>query len=141
MAQPPKIEFSNWFSWNERCQIHGCELPGVYALAHFDRRPRGLADPLVCNVRYIGQSCGREGVIGRLGLFDRSARTGKNGHSGGKTYHAQYGSISDDLCVAAFLVDDLSPAFIKTAYILFVERELIWKFSIAHKNLPQCNKC
>ncbi len=137
----PQIEFSIWFPWDQRNHVPDCELPGVYALAHFQGAPEGTADPLDPCIRYIGQSCSRGGVRGRLALFDRSARTGKNGHSGGRTYHEKFGAVNSGLYVSVFSVSRLHPVFVRNAYILFVERELIWKFSIAHERLPQCNKC
>ena len=135
------IEFSRWFPWKDRNDIPDVSLPGVYALAHFRRPPQGVADPLDYRVRYIGQSCCRGGVKGRLNLFDRSARTGRKGHSGGKTFHGDFGGIVDGLYVAAYTVSDPRPLGVRNAFILFVERELIWKFSVAHGKLPKCNKC
>ena len=141
MKAVPQIEFSTWFAWSQRNDLPGCRLPGVYALGHFRRAPKGVADPLGRRVEYIGQSCGQGGVIGRLKLFERAAQTGRANHSGGRTYHRTYGGISDGLCVAAFTVPEFASVEVRNAFIQHVERELIWKFSIAHGQLPTCNRC
>ena len=140
MTEIPVIEFSDWFAWQERDQIPECHLPGLYALAHFKKPPTGSADPLNSDVVYIGQSCGQGGVKGRLNLFDRSATSGRKGHSGGRTYRDANGSVRPDLNVSVAVVPTYASARVRNAFILFVERKLIWEFSIAHGHPPPCNK-
>jgi len=134
--QVPKIEFSSWFKWKERNTIENSDKPGVYMLSKFKTTPHGV-DPLDENVIYFGETC--KSLKQRWNQFDASAFQQKRGHSGGKTYRNIYrGDKGLDLYVAAMPVlienNDLRSSFIR-----FAERKLIFDFVMRCKRLPRCN--
>jgi hypothetical protein len=81
---------SPWCPWDARRDISdghdgfAYQYGGVYLLAHFSRPPRNQpADPLDDRIVYIGE--GRH--LGRRWYqFERSAKRGFSGHSGGHSY-------------------------------------------------------
>jgi len=99
-------EFTRWLHWSERGDhllsedprdlLHG--YSGVYLLAHFDRVPKGDADPTDRRIVYVGEG----GALGRRWYnFERSIAE-HPGHSGGHAYRARYKRRLETLHVAAF---------------------------------------
>jgi hypothetical protein len=130
-------KFSSWYRWNDRTQIDGCRLPGIYVLANWQRAPTQAANPLSQNVIYIGETCSQS-LSSRWRQFDRSARGGR-GHSGGKTAFKQFGILGTDLFVAALPISHPREA-LRNAYIRFIERKLLLDYVLRWGNLPQCNQ-
>jgi hypothetical protein len=132
-----RYRFSPWTAWQDRKDIGGCGLPGVYVLAHWKRAPRGPANPSSGAVLYIGETCART-LRTRWGEFDRAAR-GRGGHAGGDTYHGKFHKLSPKLHVAALPVGDMKQP-LRSAHIRFIERELLLKYVRRWGRLPKCNK-
>lgn len=123
-----QFHLSEWLPWNKRDQLP--DVPGVYLIAK--------ATPE--NVIYIGKTWGGEGLRRRLRNFHRSACSGNKGHSGGVTYSEIFGSNTADLLIATHLSQVIRPdPAIFNAYILFVERTLIWEYVELHGRIPVCN--
>jgi hypothetical protein len=134
--ETPQIIFSPWKAWEKPYSLPGMVFSGVYLLAHLDDVPPGPADPQDERIVYIGQTCNLEK---RLRKFGRAASTGKGKHSGGHTYNKEYGGIRDDLYVATFPVGSMDDR-IRSAFIQYVERKLIWKYAQRWGALPVCNQ-
>ncbi len=105
--QEPKISFSPWTRWRERTTLEGIQLPGLYVLAHFETPPSGPADPQAQQIIYVGETCDNS-LIGRWREFERSPFNGKDGHSGGRTYHTHFGARGEELYVSALPVGEFN---------------------------------
>ena len=83
---------------------------------------------------------GGDGLRGRLAAFHRSATTGAKGHAGGVTYNAIFGPSVDGLYVCTHVPVAIrrDPEILR-AYVLYVERRLIWKHVERVGRLPACN--
>ena len=91
-------------------------------------------------VVYVGKTWGGDGLRGRIVDFHRSATTGQKGHAGGVTFHQRFGPVVDDLFVAAHCpVAIRRDPEILYAYVLHVERRLIWEHVERVGRLPVCN--
>ena len=124
-----QIHLTSWQPWTKREEA-GDASAGVYVIA------KGGPD----NQVYIGKTWGEDGLRGRLRAFNRSALTGQKGHAGGVTYHSMFGSSVDDLLFATHSTRVIrnDPAILN-AYILYVERTLIWEHVELHGRAPVCN--
>ena len=134
-----ELQFGPWLSWTRRTQSQGAELPGVYLLAHFDAVQSGRVDPTAREVIYIGQTA-RGSLKRRWSKFEKSATTGEFAHSGGRNYHETF--LQSDLrrlYASPLPVNDMLGRELK-AYLLFVERSLIWTYFTRWAELPACNK-
>jgi len=136
--QAPEIIFSHWVPWADRTSLKGINYPGVYLLAHFDATPTARANPQAKEIIYIGETCDNS-LMGRWRQFHRSAFEGKYGHSGGATYRQVFGGQGDNLYVAAFPVEELDEE-IRSFFIRYVERKLIWEFARKWGTAPKCNR-
>ena len=134
-----KLPFISWLPWSEREQSPAGGFPGVYLIAHFDSVPRGPVDPITREIVYIGQTAA-DCLKQRWRRFQISATTGRRAHSGGRNYHAHFaeGALANAY-VSALSVEDLHGSQLK-AYLLFIERALIWSYAIKWNELPSCNK-
>jgi hypothetical protein len=122
------IHISDWLPWSDRDRLPA--EPGVYLIA------KGRPDEVV----YIGMTCGTEGLRGRIAAFHRSATKGLPGHAGGVTYNDRFGDEVDDLFVAAHVPVTIRPdPQIIGAYVLYVERRVIWEYVERVGKLPACN--
>lgn len=112
--------------------------PGVYLLAHFDSAPSGKAKPLEEKIIYIGETCNN--LEDRWNQFDCSACQGKRGHSGGITYWKMFekGKCCE-LYIAALPVDKMD-GVLRSLFIRYIERKLIWEFAQKWGKAPECNK-
>ena len=131
--------FSPWFKWEERSRVPNDNHPGVYALAHFDKAPRGRADPLSREIIDIGETT--KGTIrSRLNYFHRAAFQGADGiHSAGETYRLLFKDIGNILWVSAFIPVDLDEPILPL-FIKFIERKLILDYANRWGKPPACNK-
>lgn len=134
-----ELQFGLWLPWSKRSQSKCAELPGVYLLAHFDSIQPGRVDPTTREVVYIGQTAANS-LKRRWTNFEKSATTGKSSHSGGRNYHDAFPqSELARLHVNPLPVYDISGRELR-AYLLFVERSLIWSYFTRWGELPACNK-
>jgi hypothetical protein len=114
------------------------DLPGVYMLARFERRPT-LGKPALSNkVFYVGETCGT--LKHRLYSFNRSAFLKKFGHSGGATFAKLFKPEKDPdwLYISAMPVD--LPPIKREAYIRYSERALLWGYVQKYGTMPSCNR-
>lgn len=133
------LDFSQWNTWNRRNEISNSLSPGLYLLALFANDPPISVNPIAQEVIYVGQTSAKS-LSHRLGSFHRSATTGKHAHSGGRTYHSLFSiDMINQLYVSQMPVLVLKNPALK-AYLLFVERTLIWLYVTKWKKLPACNK-
>jgi len=134
-----KVVFSGWARWADRTAIDNIDAPGIYILAQFKKPPIGNADPQVQDIIYIGETCDRT-LKKRWGNFHHAAFQGKKGiHSGGETYREILNDNGDNLYVAAFPVNELSLQ-LRSLFIRYVERKLIWEYALKWGVAPKCNK-
>jgi hypothetical protein len=127
-------EFTAWAPWAKRSELRtrrwGDRVDGyggVYLLSHDPAPTDTPADPLGGNIIYVGEG---GWLQRRWGYFERSARDGKDGHSGGHSYRERFGSEHwSSLHVAAFPVwfgeEDTCDERLLDAYRLAVERAII----------------
>ena len=99
-------EFSPWIKWgdlgNHRSLL---SKPGVYLLAHFDSEPPpGPAQPSSAPIAVLSES--ERPLRERIKEFERSATTGKRGHSIGRTYHKIFEWNPNMLFVSILNFDD-----------------------------------
>ena len=128
--------FSQWCRWPDRADYPDVDACGIYLLGHFDRRPRGTADPASGGVIYIGET--RTSFTKRWKRFHRSASTEKWAHSGGRTYFRKFSGVRSDLYVAALPVRDLAGRDLKILVKLY-ESKLLCDYLLKHGRLPACN--
>ena|SRR3990170_8692849 len=133
------LDFNPWLPWPRRRQSPGAQSPGLYLLAHFDSPPTNRVDPIAQQVIYVGQTASNS-LQHRWTRFEKSATTGEFAHSGGRNYHQLF-KQSDlaRLHVSPLPVSVVVGPQLK-AYLLFVERALIWAYIIKWGKLPSCNK-
>src|SRR4051794_9223841 len=82
--------FGPWLRWVDRLQTVRCEdVPGVYLLARFNRRPPAVVEPRAREVVYVGETCDQT-LKDRWYQFNRSDFLRKSGHSGGWTFSSTY---------------------------------------------------
>ena len=87
----PTLHLTDWISWDQRSDLPSS--PGVYLIAK--ERPGKII--------YIGRTWGDGGLRKRVGQFNRAAMDRISNHSGGRTYHKNYGSQVDDLFVCSHI--------------------------------------
>jgi len=136
-------KFSEWMRFSEYKNFSKRNLPGVYLLAHFKRKPSGKANPKSEEIIYVGETT-KQTLAKRLNQFCRSALKRTREHSGGSTYSKEFlNSRSRDrhwakLHIALLAVDkegmEGSALFIKV-----VERIIIWEYYKKYKQSPKCN--
>jgi hypothetical protein len=136
----PVVRFSKWHPWERRGSLPGLALPGVYALARFEdprRVPKARANPLLQGVIYIGETCSR--LDKRLRQFKRAAFRRKSGHTGGLSYREHFGPDSEHLFVAVFGVK-MPDALLRSLFIRYFERKLLWEYATRWGARPVCNR-
>ena len=166
LTRPP-ITLSQWRPWQDRSTISGGKSPGVYVIGRFADAspPSGLADPLDPHVIYIGKTARR--LMSRLETFERKRR--KNQLLYGP-YLSQELFVSvmpspaidlwwdrSKLCRDWTLKYGEQKAFemmdwqdnhatakdkgsLNQAWLLFVERQFLFDFTLLHGELPACNR-
>lgn len=130
-------KFTPWHPWAERSDL-ALQLPGVYLLARFLRKPTLGTPALSSKIFYIGETCGS--LKHRLYSFNRSAFLDKFGHSGGATFFRTFKPPTDPtwLYISAMPVD--MPALHSEAFIRYSERALIWAYVKKYGVMPSCNR-
>ena len=82
-----ELGFSKWISLAKFADLKTGWLPGVYVIAHSNRRPNGISI-IDKRVVYIGETVDQS-LHQRLYQLHRSMFNGKAGHSGGATLRAK----------------------------------------------------
>ncbi len=137
MLREPPVAFTPWPPWAERSQVKNAHLPGVYLLGKWEGTPPSHVDPLSHDVVYIG-AVAEGSLMGRWQQFHRAAFEGKPGHTGGLAYREAFGDEGEDLHVSAFAPEGLSREM-RTVFILYLERRLMWDWARKWEGLPICN--
>jgi len=78
---------------------------GLYIVAHFKKRPEGLANPLSREVLYIGETHGKkQNIHKRLGTFLKAASVGEmiHKHSGGNRFNRELNGDLENIYVAGY---------------------------------------
>ena len=83
----PKLRFSKWIKWANRCDFKSKEQPGVYMLAITRENLEGKY-PDFNDVVYIGMTNSQGGLTSRWKQFHDSIN-GKNQHSGGNRVYKE----------------------------------------------------
>ena len=73
---------SEWTHFGEVKNIKGVDKPGIYLLAHFEKKPKSSRVTGSDDIIYIGETT-RQTIGVRLAQFARSAFKRQIGHSGG----------------------------------------------------------
>ena len=132
------LPFSQWTPWVNRRDIEGCNHPGVYMLALDDALPAKV-ELIPKTVIYVGVTYERH-LVDRWDKFHRTALKGKGDHKGGETFYDRFGSVAAHvprLYVAALpVLTKENPR--RSAYILHIERLLIWQYVDKFGELPRC---
>jgi len=134
--------FQEWAKFKDYKSLEGAGLPGVYVLAHFQRKPSSAPNLSSANIVYVGETTGQT-IAKRLYQFSQSAFYRKNGHSGGWTYSNKClegntcETAPEDLYVAILPVD--RPHEESKAYIYLIERLVIWNYFQKNRTYPKCN--
>ena len=137
MTNEPPIRFTPWTHWPERNRAKNAHLPGVYLIARWEVAPPDKVDALAQAIVYVGEIT--EGsLMGRWQQFARAAFEGKPGHAGGMKYRDIFGDEGDTLYVAAFVPEGLSREM-RSLYIRYVERKLVWEWARRWGDAPLCN--
>ena len=135
-AKPPK-----WCRWDDRDDLSDLEQLGVYVIAVSANRPT-RRNPAAKDVVYIGEAHGdKSSLKQRMRYFDRAARGKKCSHSGGRSFHKNYGVRKlGKAWVMTFPTTNLFPDKKRAVLAKLLERELIWEYYRRYGCLPKCNK-
>ena len=130
-----------WCRWDERDSLPDLEHLGIYVIAVSENRP-AKNNPAAKEVVYIGEAHGAKSSLKRrMRYFDRAARGKKCSHSGGKSFHENYGTRKlGKAWVMTFPTTNRLPGKKGAVLAKLLERELIWDFYRKHGCLPKCNK-
>src|SRR5208283_3067822 len=121
----------------ERKRVHPVPPGSRHIRAgHFKSSPPKRVDPNARRVVYIGETC--RSLRQRWQQFQISASSGRDAHAGGSTYHDKFGRVRHNLYVTAF-APDLNKQ-LRSAYIRYFERKLIWDHVQRWGKRPKCNK-
>jgi len=141
----PKIVFSKWIRWPDRRKIRNSNQPGVYLIAIFKNLPPKKANLLDKEIIYVGETCGNtprgRKLTKRWCDFNRSALTGKKGHSGGQRCRGICRTQFSNMYVTAFPVpiSEMKEQMVRNSFIRYVERRIIWGYTYKYNRLPYCN--
>ncbi|MDA1217501.1 MAG: hypothetical protein O3B38_04850 [Chloroflexi bacterium] len=131
------VALKGWYRWDDAQGLPESKTPGVYLLAHFNRRPRSI-NTMDGNIVYIGETCGQT-LRQRWKQFSTSAFQNKFAHSGGLTYFHEFpGGELDRLFVAFATPRDQEPAL--SYHIRYLERKWLHYFVQKHGAPPRCNR-
>lgn len=142
----PELNFSPWYSWENRKRSPIRNWPGVYILSISTKQLEDTI-PSFSDVVYIGMTVRKEGLRGRWGDFDRSIRGG-GGHSGGKRVFedkGHYDKWREKLYVSAMGIEcnvkkPTSEDYIKMGWVAFLEYDGFAKFASEVGGHPKYNK-
>lgn len=130
----PKLEFSQWYKWENRNRYQLKICSGVYLIAISTKNLEN-EKPLFSDVVYIGMTKRKQGLQGRWRDFQRAINGGE-GHSGGKTIFKDKGSYHvwiEKLYVSAMGIEcnaikPTSEDYIKMGWVAFLEYEAFAQF-------------
>jgi hypothetical protein len=123
-----------WKRWSDRFDfVDEMMWPGVYVIGRFFGKPRRVF-PLPKQVVYVGQT--KRTLSERLKEFHVSAMGG-TGHSGGCSFHKNYGPRLLNVWVSVLPVR--LPPGEQAGAITVLEGLLIWSYSRCWKRPPECN--
>ena len=142
----PKLDFSNWYSWENRKQYPLKNCPGIYLIAISNKNIEGKT-PCFSNVRYIGMTNSKGGLRSRWSQFHNSIRGGE-GHGPGKRIFRQkghYNKWTEKLYVSAMGIprdeDRHNPKYyIKRGWVAYLEQEALANFHEVVGDHPKYNK-
>ena len=119
------VRFEGWFTYEEFKEYSRIDLPGVYVVAKFKKRPTTV-DLLDKNIAYIGETCGGS-LKKRITNFFRAAKKGKAPHSGGKTYFKTFkvNEEKSDVSDVYFAIKTFPKKDLSDLEIRYLERKLI----------------
>jgi len=134
----PKVKFSKWYKWRERKNIVDIDYPGVYMLAKLTKVPAGKANQLHKDIIYFGETCTT--LKKRINAFHRSAYNSKKGHSAGHTYRDSdiYEDKGNNLYVSIMPIKENN--YFRDFFIRYLERKLIFYYTLEHGERPKLNK-
>ena len=84
-----KNEFSSWCPWESRNNLKGRKYPGVYCIAISNDDLKYKRFDWIPEIKYIGMTNSRAGLIGRLQQFDNTI-IGKKGHGGADRFRYKF---------------------------------------------------
>ena len=139
--QAPEIIFSEWYAWDDVKSIPCGHLPGLYIIARFDEKPKGLAQPLSQELIYIGETHGNsQNISKRLTKFFKASQIGEmiHKHSGGNRFNRVLGNDITNMYAAGF-APILDKKQFLNPFIFYTERKLIWEYIVEWGSIPVCN--
>jgi len=142
----PKLNFSKWYSWENRSQFPLKNSPGVYILTINSENLEGKTTK-ISQIKYVGKTVSLGGLIGRWRQFDRAVKLGGENHSAGGNIGKVMGSFDKwgkNLFVAACAIDsDMKKTSHKNliikAQVSFLEYEAIAKVFKKTGEVPEFN--
>ncbi len=133
--------FCEWVHWEQRLALPQKDGAGVYMLAQFEGAPPMTTDPTDERVILIAETHDQS-LAQRWRQFDYSARTGGDGHAGGKTFWKLYGNGAESVIPGwLFVAAKEAPhsAGDVRAHAQSEKEELLREFELRHGLLPRCN--
>ena len=126
-----ELGFSKWISLAKFADLKTGWLPGVYVIAHSNRRPNGISI-IDKRVVYIGETVDQS-LHQRLYQLHRSMFNGKAGHSGGATlrakgYHRKRLWLAIRSFPLGYGIDDAFAKSFRSAQIRHLERTLLYEY-------------
>lgn len=137
-----ELGFSKWIPLEQFTDLKTGWLPGVYVIAHSNRKPHGVAI-IDKSVVYIGETV-EQNLRHRLYQLNRSLLTNKGGHSGGTTLRAKgYHHKKLWLAIRGFPlgygIDDAFAKSFRSAQIRHLERTLLYEYVQSVRAYPPGN--
>ena len=133
----PAVRFCPWTPWPRRNEITNSHLPGVYLLATWDTEPPAQTDPRSEALIYVGETT-EQSLQGRWQQFDRAAFESRPGHTAGLAYRDILADDGESLYVATFVPEGLRRD-LRTLFIRYIERRLLWEWARRHGEPPMLN--
>ena len=143
----PELNFSPWYSWENRKRYPLKKLPGVYIIAICEKALEGKI-PSFSDVVYIGMTVRKDGLIGRWRDLDRCLRKGGGSHSGGESILKDKGDYKDwhekmyvsGIGIECNVKEPTPEDYIKMGSVAFLEYDGFAKFAAEVRGHPKYNK-
>jgi hypothetical protein len=143
----PELNFSPWYSWENRKRYPLSNLPGVYIIAICKKELEGKI-PSFSDVVYIGMTVRREGLIGRWGDLNRCICRGGGYHSGGERIFRDKGYYKNwhekmyvsGIGIECNVKEPTPEDYIKMGWVAFLEYDGFAKFAAEVGGHPKYNK-
>ena len=123
-----------WTPWQNRAQINGIDLPGVYLIAEL--LPPGPAHPFDEETVCIGSTS--RPLSERLDQFDATAFRGQGSHGPAERHRENRGAAADSLSVCVLALDLQEPW--RSIVPPFLESLLFWAYKERTGDLPFDNR-